>query len=69
MSLTQVLDTDNFSIWKTKTNMISSNLGDVAQLDAEILAGIAPDSDLVEAINYIMSSVSRKILIKAIAMS
>lgn len=69
MSLTQVLTTDNFAIWREKTNLVFSNVGDLALLNAEILAAISPDTDLVSAINHISENVTRQVLIKSIAMS
>ena len=43
--------TDPVSTWVTKTNTISTDIGDRTQFDAQIVAGNA-DSNLVAAINF-----------------
>ena len=43
--------TDPVSTWVTKTNTISTDVGDRTQFDAQIVAGNA-DSNLVAAINF-----------------
>ena len=39
---------DTIEAWRVKTNLISSNVGDL-----DSLAAALPDSDLVHAINYV----------------
>ena len=53
MALTEVLRTDTFEQWRTKTNTISSDLGDRATLSANITA----NTSLVGAINELQTDI------------
>jgi len=47
---------DTIEAWRVKTNLISTNVGDLDSLAAPL-----PDSDLVQAINYIYNENIRDI--------
>ena len=53
MALTEVLRSDTFEQWRTKTNTVSSDLGDRATLSANITA----NTSLVGAINELQSDI------------
>lgn len=53
MSLTIVNRTDTFEAWRTKTNTISTQVGDIALLDA----GITADTNLTDAVNELQGDI------------
>ena len=53
MSLTIVDRTDTFEAWRTKTNTISTQVGDIALLDA----GITADTNLTAAVNELQGDI------------
>ena len=53
MSLTIVNRTDTFEGWRTKTNTISTQLGDISLLDA----GITADTNLTDAVNELQGDI------------
>jgi len=53
MSLTTVNRTDTFEAWRTKTNTISTQVGDIALLDA----GITADTNLTDAVNELQGDI------------
>lgn len=69
MAILEVLTTDNFEIWRQKTNLIAAGAGDLGTLNSDILDAISPDEDIISAINYIYTDVTRQVLIKSIAMA
>lgn len=69
MSLIQVLPTDNFETWRTKSNLLSSYVGDFSLLNAEYIEGISPSADLVSVLNYISNTITRKVLVRSIILN
>jgi hypothetical protein len=53
MSLTIVNRTDTFEGWRTKTNTISTHVGDISLLDA----GITADTNLTDAVNELQGDI------------
>jgi len=68
MAKVEIVNGDNFTAWKEKINTLGSNVGDFDDVDAELLEGL-PEETLVEIVNAIKTRISRKLLIKSIAMS
>ena len=59
MSLTIVNRTDTFEAWRTKTNTISTQVGDIALLDA----GITADTNLTDAVNELQGDIGTAALV------
>ena len=53
MSLTIVNRTDTFEGWRTKTNTISTQLGDISLLDA----GITANTNVTAAVNELQGDI------------
>ncbi len=72
MSLTQVNKTDTIPSQRLKINEISSNLGDAALIDSDILALATPNTDVVNALNALKTftqNIERSAMIRAITLA
>jgi hypothetical protein len=72
MGLIQVPNTFSWELWRQRTNLLGQAVGDFDLLDASIVAAIAPNVDIVHALNHVLTQTGtgqRSVLIRAIAMS